>query len=584
MSPEILEPRGGPSGGARLRDWFPELLLLGVTTLAGLAAGGRWLDPSSDPGIWLSLPVRLAEGERYYRDLPLQFGPVSPYLLALGVEIFGFSATFALLANWIPAVVAGILLLRAGRPHLSTLERVALSLLILALGPFAPGRGRLVYSYAPPAVHALVFSLGALLLFQRRGAPAKVGLGAGLLSGLSFCSKQEIGAAALASLLLTEIVCGAARRRRLPALVGGFLLAVIPAAILALSSASLESLRLDSHLWPLSAVPDAWVTLYRHVAGISAAGWPSRVLESVRGLLLDASLLALAGVLLARDWAPRRWLPAAGIACAVTAWNASEGTSFSAGWSPARLSMVVAFVVALVGVLDRRRPGRGPLIAFGAFSGLVAARTAFSDELGGPYSGVSHLATALTWCLLLFSLLPAALPGGDRATRMTRRLWGIAVLVAAGAGAFAGFRSLADSSRVAVETARGRFWAAPRLARFYGALSRDLRAGERALVLPETNAVDVLYGVRLVSPYLVHLPGSLDRRAEERLLERLAARPPDVVVVFRRETEEYGVAPLGIGFGRELMGWIRRHYRTVLLEPGGEILRPASDPTDVPPL
>ncbi|HVE65812.1 MAG TPA: hypothetical protein VNC59_04465, partial [Thermoanaerobaculia bacterium] len=76
----------------RLRDWVPELLLLGVTTFAGLWARGRWVDPMGDPGTWWSAIHRLANGELLYRDIFLQFGPLSPYALALGARIFGATA------------------------------------------------------------------------------------------------------------------------------------------------------------------------------------------------------------------------------------------------------------------------------------------------------------------------------------------------------------------------------------------------------------------------------------------------------------------------------------------------------------
>jgi hypothetical protein len=81
------------------------------------------------------------------------------------------------------------------------------------------------------------------------------------------------------------------------------------------------------------------------------------------------------------------------------------------------------------------------------------------------------------------------------------------------------------------------------------------------LVLPETHAIDLLFRVQDASPFLIHLPGWLDRRAEDLLVSRLAAAPPSSIVIFERPTAEFGVAPFGRGYGRDLLAWITARYR-----------------------
>src|SRR5215813_12088835 len=134
---------------SRLLGWLPEIALVGVTTAAGLWAAGRWIEPVGDPGIWWSTIYRLANGETLYRDIYLQFGPLSPYLLSLGVRLFGATASYLLLATWIPAIAAALLLLLAARETLNMIERLALAGLLLSESIFAPGMARLVYPYAP---------------------------------------------------------------------------------------------------------------------------------------------------------------------------------------------------------------------------------------------------------------------------------------------------------------------------------------------------------------------------------------------------------------------------------------------------
>lgn len=562
------------AAAGRLRGWIPEIVLLVVTTAAGFFAGGRWIDPTSDPGLWWSLSSRLAQGERYYRDVPLQFGPLSPYLLASGVRVFGFSITWVLLANWVPAILAGLLVLRAGREHLSDFERLSVVGLVLGLGLFAPGHGRLVYPYSPAAVHALCFSLGALLLARHSERSPGGGLWPGVLAGLAFSAKQEIGVAAIVSLLSLSLFEPRGRTQRLLAAAGGFLLGVLPFAVFALWSAPLESLRQESHLWPLAGVPEAWSSLYGIVAGVGIVGWVRQLAESLGAFFFYVAAVALLALAVSGERRSRRFILPAVLLVLVTIAGLADGV-----WIPSRgrfvaLSMLAAFAVSILALADRALPGREFVAAFGLFSGLVAARTAFSADAGGPYAGVAHLCAALSWALLLLVLLPRRFPGGEGAARAARRIWAVALLPVAWIGAAEGIESLADPLRVPVESSVGRFWVAPRQAGLFAAMSANLRPGERVAVLPESSAVDVIYGVRPASRYLTLLPGTLDKGVERRLLREFRDRPPDAVVVFERGTAEYRVRPLGRGFGRELMEWIDQNYRVVAETPAGRILRP----------
>jgi hypothetical protein len=69
------------------------------------------------------------------------------------------------------------------------------------------------------------------------------------------------------------------------------------------------------------------------------------------------------------------------------------------------------------------------------------------------------------------------------------------------------------------------------------------------------------------------MPGWLDARAEEGLIGRFGAAPPDAVVVFRRPTQEFGVAPFGEGYGERLAPWITSHYRLDEREDVGLLFR-----------
>ena len=287
----------------RLRRWLPEILLVVITTASGIWAGGRWVNPVGDPGNWWSLLERMSHGEKLYRDVFLQYGPLTPYLLSLATRVFGLSSTSFLLFNWIPAILVGVLLLRASRPFFTTLEQMAVLALILALGVFGAGQAqsRLVFCYCPAAVVGLAFAIGALL-FLLRDEPRRIDpFVAGVLAGLAFSAKQEIGIAAVVGLCAPVLTRG---RRRGPWAVrclAAFLAVGLAAMAGAAGSVALDSLRRDSHLWPIGTVPPEWKDLFRLAAGITGSGWQGHVVRSVIGLVLCVLAVGLSALILTRD-------------------------------------------------------------------------------------------------------------------------------------------------------------------------------------------------------------------------------------------------------------------------------------------
>ncbi len=570
--PRIAFFRGRALPGV-LRGWIPELLLLTLTTAAGFWAAGRWLVPFGDPGGWWTLLHRLGSGERLYRDVYLQYGPLSPYALALLGRLVGLSPTSFLLMNWVPAILLALLLLRAGRPYLSEMERLSVLGLLLALGLFGPGKARLVLPYSPAAVHALIFSVLALLLLQRQTPRRADAFAAGGLAGLAFCSKQEIGLVALCAICVPVLTRSSrALRWLLPALVG-FSCVAGAGVLVVLWSAPLESLRYDSHFWPIGEVPGSWKYLSGLTTGLLIRDWPVRLGGAVLAFLYEAALIGLLGLLVARDPRVRRPLLLA-LLGALLIGGAADGILLGRRADPLSLSVLVAFALLLLALLDRARQGRDFLVAFGLFAGLVATRTAFAGRIGwSSYSGVTNVSTALTWALFLFCFLPKLWPGGGLAVQATRRIWAFTLFAVAAYGTWIGARDLRAAPEVTVETPRGRVWIGESAAPLFAALGKNLRPGERALVLPEPNAVEALFKLRSASPLLYHMPGWLDARAEEQLLRRFEGEGPDVVVVFGRSTWEFGVEPFGQGFGRRLAGWLETNYAIVASSPGGVILR-----------
>jgi hypothetical protein len=521
---------------------------------------------------------RLAQGEILYRDVYVAYGPLSPYLLAGIAKIFGPSALSLLLWNWIPAVVAGVLLLRCARPLLSTLERIALAGLIIAFSLLVPGAGRLIFPYYPGTVHALAFALGALLMAGKSDLGETTrGWLSGLFAGLAFCSKQEIGVAALFALLVPLLL------RPRQAIARGWRIAASYAASAGLGlavvlwSAPFDSLRDRSHFWPLDlSPPEELRFLWRVAAGMTGENRFFYLRETAWQLLAQLVLLATGAMIATRVRTRRAWLPVCLLAPVLIAGWFLESYRFTPPL-PVALSVLIAFFVAIVGLWKHRLAGSERLVALGTFAGFAGLRAVFSSTVAAHFDGPAHFAASLTWVVFLCVLAPALLAPSPKAAALMRGFLGVVVLVASWAAALSGAESLRSPSNRAVATRQGTVFLDAVKAPFFERLLRELRPGEDALLVPEINAVDVLSGVRSVSPVLDLFPGWLDSSLEAELLSRFEANPPDVVVLFNRPIAEFGIAPFGEGYGRRLASWIAAHYRPVFSSRAGSVLRPSAN-------
>ena len=573
-----IELDAGPRRRIAVAKWAtvaPELAFLLVGIGAMLWARGRWLDPMSDPGSWWSLIWRIGNGEVLYRDVYLQYGPLSPYLLALGGRAFGFGAASILLLNAVPAMLAGLALLRATRGVLSTIERFAVAAFLLGVSVLAPGPGRLVWSYCPGAVHALAFSAVALALVRaERWNRLSSAWWAGILAGLAFCSKQEIGLAALAALAAPAAVHFRSGIAWIVRSVAGFLGVALLGAAFALWAAPVSVLRARNHLWPFELVPPGeFGTLARFASGTNQADWLRTVLSMVVLLMMIAGVVALLGALAAGERRVSGWLPFLALVVCVVIGSLFDPRLLVTNFRPSVLSMTVAFASFFLALFDRRTRERPFLIALSLFAGLIATRAAFIGKAGDPYTGIAHFATNATWVVFLCLQLPRLLADGEKASGAARRAWGVLVLVAGCWLAFTGARALASPDKVAVSTERGDVRLDPGDASFFRRIRASVAKGETALVLPEINALDVLFDLRSASPWPIHLPGWLDRDAERMLIARFERRPPDVVVLWRRETAEYGKRRLGNGYGEDLALWISSRYLPAYSGPRGTLMR-----------
>jgi hypothetical protein len=501
--------------------------------------------------------------------------PLSPYLLAAGVRAFGASPLYLLLVNWIPGVAAGFWIVRCGRALFTVLERFTLVAVVLSVSLLVPGDGHLVFPYYPGVVHALLLSIGALWLLRSESeSSASRDVLSGFLAGLAFCCKQEVGLAALLALCTAAVARPKPRVPRYARLAGGFIAGLAPAAVFVLTSAPLVSLQKNCHLWPLDLSPPASARYLMRVAmGIHYPSWPTALRQAAFGVLWRIVLLALVALLLARERRRSLWLRVGLLLAALAAWCVVEGFSPLRVLSPISLSMSIAFLVAILAFYSRQLPARHFLIAMSTFAGLVGVRTAFSSTVAGHYDGPGHLASGFTWLAFLCLFVPRLLLKEGRSAAYLRRLAALVVLCLSAWSTWGGIENLRYQDRVRVSTREGDVFVKKENAAVFSAIARGSEPGERALILPQTNAVDVLFHLKSASPVIDPLPPWLDMGVEKEVLGRLAKSPPALVIVFERPVREYGSAPFGKGYGLQLAEWLSRHYEAVDSFSAGVILR-----------
>ncbi len=193
-----MRPRG-PRALANAPGWFVPLLLFA----AGLLLSGltilNGVQPN-DEGLMLQAAARIADGQVPYADFWWYYPPGQPYLLgaltaALGPSLLWWRIV-RLLADATVALLAWRLARRRSGPYLS----LAVWLISICAMAFPSG--------PHPTPLALVFALGALLLFERRP------LWAGLLAGLCLVWRIEFAAYLGVGVVLATAFSTAAPRQR----------------------------------------------------------------------------------------------------------------------------------------------------------------------------------------------------------------------------------------------------------------------------------------------------------------------------------------------------------------------------------
>ena len=525
-------------------------LVLAASLFVFLAALSwfRWASFQGDLSREWTVPMRLASGERLWKDVGYYYGPLAPYAVAGAFRTFGSSvATYAGVGLLAAAGTLGVILL-AGRRFLTPFARAGAAAVAVGVLAFAPENGAFVAPYAMAALLSIGLAWGAFLL----AASGRVGL-AGVAGALALLAKPEATLALLGAAVATGEWRAGARLLATSGLLASSVYAVAMAGIPVADLVSYGPLRHFS-------MPPEFRELYLRVSGLH----PALLARGAGGLLAGSALLA--------GWS----LLATGLVSRRVRLGVAGGTLFVAG--------LLANAVAL----------REPVVTTGV-RGLplllgVAGLVAFVDLRRGDASARLPLAAALVglafawrtalWTVPVFAYAPLAAVSSLPAVAW---LLGVRVPRVAGASVHSRATLLAvvplllapllflprlvlfyRAPRTEVSGPAGRWFPPGDEGELFSNLAAHLtRAGvkDRDLaVLPEAGALGFLLGVRSPLRFEHVIPGCVDARVDSDLARDLDSERPRWVVLVSRPTPEYGPAAFGSDYGREIAVRLARDY------------------------
>ncbi len=350
-----------------------------ATAALWIVSRGKWSDAIIDSGTEWIYADALARGQVLYRDVVYWFGPFTPYFQAAFFRLFGSS--FSTLALSGLAGAFGVLralyfaLARVtGRREAGLWTALAIPALV-----FMPNSGGAILGMGYRIWHPAGFALSGCALASLPGSRGNAlrCFGAGVCAGLAGLCRTEWGVIALVSVLAAQwmrsrpaarrsrdmLLTAAAAVVRFGAVLGGFLVAAGPAAL-------------------LQDAPVLLVGIPRETpAGLVLAAFRGRR-DGIPVLFYSTALwigvASLTGVLAARGVSEERTKHGLRIVLALLAAMAllvAAGATWRAIlFGAARLICVTALAAGLV---RRRGPSAAALVAFGCLGLLASHRRLF---------------------------------------------------------------------------------------------------------------------------------------------------------------------------------------------------------------
>lgn len=553
----------------------PELMAIAMLVASALCAlwfsWRKWPDPLIDAGHQLYTAWRLSEGALLYRDVGCLYGPLSAYFNAFLFRIFGPGMMVLVWANLVAYAGIAVLAYAAFRSIYGAKAAFAALLLfvwVFSFNQLVPvGNYNYALPYSHESTHGLLVSL-ALLLAADRWIARPGGWRAasmGILCGLTLVLKPEfilVGLLVVGSATVVRVLRGKPPTLAEAAVAG--LAALLPMALFTLAFwrhlTLPEAFRAANQAWWAVLSGRLHAQVWGGFLGADAPG------SNLAAMVLGTGLLAIGSGLM---WIGTRHLArGAKLAGLLVPLPAAFALAW-VDWMQAAWGIPIALLVVLgrrAATLRRDPDGQSPL-------GLMLSLAAFALLLRMVlHPRLFHY--GFYQAALATMVVVAELTHGLQAAAQRQRVAGFAalasgglVLVAACLGLFLRSQQYYSLRTFPVGTGRDAFLTFSPKHDASGSLVGQvvhelsgLPARDRTLVVPEGLMINYL--ARRQSP-LPEWDLALVGSEEARLVERLAAHPPEHVVLISRDLREHGIARFGGPGqpGERLMDHFRSEYR-----------------------
>jgi len=569
------------------------IFLLHAAVFVVLAWGSwrKWADPIVDFGRELYVPWQITQGKVLYADISSLFGPLSPYVNALWMRMFGVSLMTLAWCNMVIFAVTLAALYRLIRVCTDRYTATAATLMALAICGFSQyveiANYNFVTPYAHESTHGLALSILTILLVHHALMTRRTvfGAAAGVTFGLSLLTKPElpiaVAAAVFGGLMVFVLIDASARRfvivMSLWFSAGSLLAPVLFFEYFRRHMDNVSALKAVTAGW-IAASNSAVATNRFYLMGMGLNAPLSNALLMVGMFAAVAGFITLF-IVLARG---RRNRHSASAIVMYAACIGLLGVAPLAQGLPIGRALPLVMLVAVLltgGALwsDRRNSEqvvrRLGLLMWTGFAFVLLGKIILFARIFhyGFYLALPALTVAVI--LICWTLPEYADRWDGRGTDRQYRVLAAMLL------AVSAFPYLALSSqwyhRKTIVTGSGSdlFYASadatPPEGRFVQDAVSDvklrLRPGDKVAVVPEGVMLNYLLRVQSPLRVLNLMPPEMFTFGETNVVHSLEVDPPPIIVFVHKQAFEYGYRVFGSSaeYGGPTMDWIRRRYRPV---------------------
>ena len=538
----------------------------------------RWGDLVIDLGREMYVPAKLASGSVLYRDIFYLYGPFSPYFNALLYKIFGTHILSLVLGGILVTALTSILLYKIARMFLNVFFATFLVLtflFVLAFGHYVPiGNYNFILPYSYPATHAILFALGALYFLFRflDRSLVKDAYMAGVFIFLCAVSRVEIGLMLVVSVLAGAVILKLSGVRALLfrplvlyPLAGSFLvygIFFVMAGPHILESNLFDILKSNTQASPFATMLSG--------ANASAQNLALMLKAAVFYLFLA---LGLAGAGYAAGWASRckgafaRWSLYTGISVVALAGAVvflKTVYSFELQYRSLPIMYVIVGLLSLAAyVRSGRKPGELKLFILSLFSLCVVMRIIMNVHAWhyGFYILVPGL---IVYYIFFFRILPQLTH--HKFMTVAFYLGFTLVLVILMVDHFQISRAYYQHRTQPVPSLRGEMSVVPGpqaegVRQLVDFLRTKTAKDATVAVFPEGVTLNFLAERDNPLYYYSFLPPDMVRaHVEQSMVDDVAFKRPDYIVILQRDVQEYGSRGFGVDYGKKILAYIEKNY------------------------